>query len=127
MSIVGHGIQAIIFRQQGFWFVLEEYHLICGVHGDFTRGLVNDPPKRLNETTDGMFHIIFIAMGHGLRVYETRRHYTKRNIRVCTGTGFSVALFDTSTGGFPFLFRLADITANLRRLIAEPRLVVLTR
>ncbi|KAI1784356.1 hypothetical protein LXA43DRAFT_225909 [Ganoderma leucocontextum] len=58
-----------------------KYHyLICGVQGDFTRSLVNDPPTHVWTR-----QLKFSGVSHTSTLY-------KRGIRVCTGTGLGVAL-----------------------------------
>ncbi|EJF57564.1 hypothetical protein BD309DRAFT_969522 [Dichomitus squalens] len=58
-----------------------KYHyLICGVQGDFTRSLVNDPPTHLWTR-----QLKFAGVSHTSTLY-------KRGIRVCTGTGLGAAL-----------------------------------
>ena len=58
-----------------------KYHyLICGVQGDFTRGLVNDPPSHLWTR-----QLKFAGVSNTSTLY-------KRGVRVCTGTGLGAAL-----------------------------------
>ncbi|EGO26239.1 hypothetical protein SERLADRAFT_367830 [Serpula lacrymans var. lacrymans S7.9] len=58
-----------------------KYHyLICGVQGDFTRRLVDDPPKYLWTR-----QLKFAGVSNTSALY-------KRGIRVCTGTGLGAAL-----------------------------------
>ncbi|EIN06733.1 hypothetical protein PUNSTDRAFT_72474 [Punctularia strigosozonata HHB-11173 SS5] len=58
-----------------------KYHyLICGVQGDFTRGLVNNPPTHIWTR-----QLKFAGVSHTSTLY-------KRGIRVCTGTGLGAAL-----------------------------------
>ncbi|KIJ65906.1 hypothetical protein HYDPIDRAFT_109991 [Hydnomerulius pinastri MD-312] len=58
-----------------------KYHyLICGVQGDFTRRLVDDPPKTLWTR-----QLKFAGVSHTSTLYS-------RGIRVCTGTGLGAAL-----------------------------------
>jgi len=58
-----------------------KYHyMIAGVQGDFTKGLVNDPPKTL-----------FTRQLKFAGVSNTSALYT-RGIRICTGTGIGAAL-----------------------------------
>jgi hypothetical protein len=54
--------------------------MICGVQGDFTKGLVADPPK-----TVWTRELKFAGVGHASAMF-------KRGIRVCTGTGIGAAL-----------------------------------
>jgi hypothetical protein len=58
----------------------ECHYLVAGVQGDFTKSLVNDPPKYLWTRS-----IKFAAVGNTSTLY-------KRGIRVCTGTGIGAAL-----------------------------------
>ncbi|OCB85780.1 hypothetical protein A7U60_g7132 [Sanghuangporus baumii] len=58
-----------------------KYHyLICGVQGDFTRSLVNDPPSHIWTR-----QLKFAGVSNTSTLY-------KRGIRVCTGTGLGAAL-----------------------------------
>ncbi|KAJ7287243.1 hypothetical protein C8J57DRAFT_580227 [Mycena rebaudengoi] len=57
-----------------------EHYLICGVQGDFTKTLVNDPPKFLWTR-----QLKFAGVSNTSTIY-------KRGIRVCTGTGLGAAL-----------------------------------
>jgi hypothetical protein len=58
-----------------------KYHyLICGVQGDFTRSLVNDPPTHLWTR-----QLKFAGVSNTSTLY-------KRGVRVCTGTGIGAAL-----------------------------------
>ncbi|KAB5550783.1 hypothetical protein GE09DRAFT_1239714 [Coniochaeta sp. 2T2.1] len=56
------------------------HYMICGVQGDFTKGLVMDPPK-----TVWTRELKFAGVGHASAMF-------KRGIRVCTGTGIGAAL-----------------------------------
>jgi hypothetical protein len=58
-----------------------KYHyLICGVQGDFTKSLVNDPPRRIWTR-----ELKFAGVSNTSTLY-------KRGIRICTGTGLGAAL-----------------------------------
>ncbi|KIM83722.1 hypothetical protein PILCRDRAFT_69274 [Piloderma croceum F 1598] len=58
-----------------------KYHyLICGVQGDFTRGLVDDPPTHIWTR-----QMKFAGVSNTSTLY-------KRGIRLCTGTGLGAAL-----------------------------------
>lgn len=58
-----------------------KYHyLICGVQGDFTRSLVNDPPRQIWTR-----ELKFAGVSNTSTLY-------KRGIRICTGTGLGAAL-----------------------------------
>jgi len=58
-----------------------KYHyMICGVQGDFTRSLVNDPPRALWTR-----ELKFAGVSNTSTLY-------KRGIRICTGTGIGAAL-----------------------------------
>ncbi|KAL8342015.1 hypothetical protein RB598_003772 [Gaeumannomyces tritici] len=56
------------------------HYMICGVQGDFTKGLVMDPPKKIWTR-----ELKFAGVGHASAMF-------KRGIRVCTGTGIGAAL-----------------------------------
>lgn len=58
----------------------DHHYLICGVQGDFTRGLVQNPP-----TTLWTRQLKFAGVSNTSTLY-------KRGIRVCTGTGLGAAL-----------------------------------
>jgi len=56
------------------------HYLICGVQGDFTKGLVDNPPTHLWTR-----QLKFAGVSNSSTLY-------KRGIRVCTGTGLGAAL-----------------------------------
>ncbi|KAJ3541713.1 hypothetical protein NM208_g4477 [Fusarium decemcellulare] len=56
------------------------HYMICGVQGDFTKGLISDPPK-----TVWTRQLKFAGIGHASAMF-------KKGIRVCTGTGIGSAL-----------------------------------
>ncbi|KAL2205442.1 hypothetical protein CC79DRAFT_1310751 [Sarocladium strictum] len=56
------------------------HYMICGVQGDFTKGLVADPPKMVWTR-----ELKFAGVGHASAMF-------KRGIRICTGTGIGAAL-----------------------------------
>jgi len=56
------------------------HYLICGVQGDFTRKLVNDPPTHIWTR-----ELKFAGVSNSSTLY-------RRGIRVCTGTGLGAAL-----------------------------------
>ncbi|KAJ7684346.1 hypothetical protein DFH06DRAFT_1462695 [Mycena polygramma] len=58
----------------------EEHYLICGVQGDFTKSLVENPPTHLWTR-----QLKFAGVSNTSSLY-------KRGIRVCTGTGLGAAL-----------------------------------
>lgn len=58
----------------------KEHYLICGVQGDFTRALVDNPPRRVWTR-----QLKFAGVSNTSKLY-------KRGIRVCTGTGLGAAL-----------------------------------
>lgn len=58
----------------------KEHYLICGVQGDFTRSLVDNPPTHLWTR-----QLKFAGVSNSSTLY-------KRGIRVCTGTGLGAAL-----------------------------------
>ncbi|KAJ7662772.1 hypothetical protein DFH06DRAFT_987216 [Mycena polygramma] len=57
-----------------------EHYLICGVQGDFTKSLVENPPTHLWTR-----QLKFAGVSNTTKMY-------KRGIRVCTGTGLGAAL-----------------------------------
>jgi len=58
----------------------KEHYLICGVKGDFTRKLVDNPPQYIWTR-----ELKFPGISHSAVIY-------KRGIEVCTGTGLGSAL-----------------------------------
>ncbi|KAK2463143.1 hypothetical protein APHAL10511_004798 [Amanita phalloides] len=58
----------------------KEHFLICGVQGDFTKGLIDNPPTHVWTR-----ELKFAGVSHTSAIY-------KRGIRVCTGTGIGAAL-----------------------------------
>ncbi|KAH7104938.1 hypothetical protein BKA62DRAFT_430130 [Auriculariales sp. MPI-PUGE-AT-0066] len=56
------------------------HYMICGVQGDFTRGLVADPPTHIWTR-----ELKFAGVSNTSKLY-------KRGIRICTGTGIGAAL-----------------------------------
>ncbi|ESK93650.1 hypothetical protein Moror_1548 [Moniliophthora roreri MCA 2997] len=56
------------------------HYLICGVQGDFTKSLVENPPTHIWTR-----QLKFAGVSHTSTIY-------KRGIRVCTGTGLGAAL-----------------------------------
>ncbi|ORX98370.1 hypothetical protein BCR34DRAFT_640930 [Clohesyomyces aquaticus] len=56
------------------------HYMICGVQGDFTKGLVANPPKMIWTR-----ELKFAGVGNASSMF-------KRGIRVCTGTGIGAAL-----------------------------------
>jgi hypothetical protein len=58
----------------------DHHYMICGVQGDFTKGLVSDPPK-----TVWTRELKFAGVGYASAMF-------KRGIRICTGTGIGAAL-----------------------------------
>ncbi|KAJ6592415.1 hypothetical protein B0H19DRAFT_1278904 [Mycena capillaripes] len=58
----------------------DEHYLICGVQGDFTQSLVENPPTHLWTR-----QLKFAGVSNTTKIY-------KRGIRVCTGTGLGAAL-----------------------------------
>ncbi|KAF9049905.1 hypothetical protein BJ165DRAFT_961560 [Panaeolus papilionaceus] len=58
----------------------KEHYLICGVQGDFTRSLVENPPTHVWTR-----QLKFAGVSNTSTLY-------KRGIRVCTGTGLGAAL-----------------------------------
>jgi len=72
------------------------HYMICGVQGDFTKSLVDDPPKAVwtRELKFGMLDYTF-HISHSLTSIAGVGHASamfKRGIRICTGTGIGAAL-----------------------------------
>ncbi|OAX42182.1 hypothetical protein K503DRAFT_395620 [Rhizopogon vinicolor AM-OR11-026] len=58
----------------------KHHYLICGVQGDFTKSLVNNPPTKIWTR-----QLKFAGVSNTSTLY-------KRGIRICTGTGLGAAL-----------------------------------
>ncbi|KAG4440802.1 hypothetical protein IFR05_003730 [Cadophora sp. M221] len=56
------------------------HYMICGVQGDFTKSIVEDPPRAVWTR-----QLKFAGVGHASAMF-------KRGIRICTGTGIGAAL-----------------------------------
>ncbi|KAF4987796.1 hypothetical protein FDECE_15289 [Fusarium decemcellulare] len=56
------------------------HYMVCGVQGDFTKGLVANPPTKIWTR-----ELKFAGIGHASAMF-------KRGIRICTGTGIGAAL-----------------------------------
>ncbi|KAF4344542.1 non-ribosomal peptide synthetase [Fusarium beomiforme] len=56
------------------------HYMVCGAQGDFTKGLVENPPRYLWTR-----ELKFAGIGHASAMFN-------RGIRVCTGTGIGAAL-----------------------------------
>ncbi|KZT44163.1 hypothetical protein SISSUDRAFT_977456 [Sistotremastrum suecicum HHB10207 ss-3] len=84
-GLLGRVSRSCIMEYHAFGIISEgthaKYHyMICGVQGDFTRSLVNDPPKTLWTR-----QLKFAGVSNTSTLY-------KRGIRICTGTGLGAAL-----------------------------------
>lgn len=84
-GLLGRISRTSIMEYHAFGIISEGRHspyhyMICGVQGDFTKGLVADPPK-----TVWTRELKFAGVGHASAMF-------KRGIRVCTGTGIGAAL-----------------------------------
>ncbi|KAF8497085.1 hypothetical protein F5888DRAFT_1613896 [Russula emetica] len=84
-GVLGRISRTAVMEYHAFGIVSEgthaEYHyMICGVQGDFTRGLVNDPPRTLWTR-----ELKFAGVSNTSTLY-------KRGVRICTGTGIGAAL-----------------------------------
>ncbi|KZT39298.1 hypothetical protein SISSUDRAFT_984981 [Sistotremastrum suecicum HHB10207 ss-3] len=84
-GLLGRISRSSVMEYHAFGIISEgtqsPYHyMICGVQGDFTRGLVNNPPKTIWTR-----ELKFAGVSNTSRLY-------KRGIRVCTGTGLGAAL-----------------------------------
>ncbi|KAK0210559.1 hypothetical protein DFS33DRAFT_1370985 [Desarmillaria ectypa] len=84
-GLLGRISRSSIMEYHAFGIISEgthaKYHyMIAGVQGDFTRGLVNDPPRTLWTR-----QVKFAGVSNTSTLYT-------RGIRVCTGTGIGAAL-----------------------------------
>ena len=101
-GLLGRISRSCIMEYHAFGIISEgthaKYHyMICGVQGDFTRSLVNDPPPTL-WTRELKVCIHFFAFVSNADVFQkfagvsnTSTLY-KRGVRICTGTGIGAAL-----------------------------------
>ncbi|OAL44904.1 hypothetical protein IQ07DRAFT_520872 [Pyrenochaeta sp. DS3sAY3a] len=84
-GLLGRISRTSILEYHAFGIISEGRHsdchyMICGVQGDFTKDLVNNPPKTLWTR-----ELKFAGVGHASAMF-------KRGIRICTGTGIGAAL-----------------------------------
>ncbi|KAG8744335.1 hypothetical protein FRC10_010315 [Ceratobasidium sp. 414] len=84
-GLLGRISRTAILEYHAFGTISEgthaEYHyMVCGVQGDFTRGLVRDQPTHIWTR-----ELKFAGVGNTSTLY-------KRGIRICTGTGIGAAL-----------------------------------
>ena len=84
-GLLGRISRSCIMEYHAFGIISEgthaKYHyMICGVQGDFTRSLVNDPPATLWTR-----ELKFAGVSNTSTLY-------KRGVRICTGTGIGAAL-----------------------------------
>ncbi|KAI0003273.1 hypothetical protein BJV74DRAFT_764575 [Russula compacta] len=84
-GLLGRISRTPIMEYHAFGIISEgthaKYHyMICGVQGDFTRGLVNEPPRSIWTR-----ELKFAGVSNTSTLY-------KRGIRICTGTGIGAAL-----------------------------------
>lgn len=84
-GLLGRVSRTCLLEYHAFGIISEgthaKYHyMIAGVQGDFTKGLVNNPPKTLWTR-----QLKFAGVSNTSTLY-------KRGIRVCTGTGIGAAL-----------------------------------
>lgn len=84
-GLLGRISRSSIMEYHAFGIISEgkrsRYHyMICGVQGDFTKGLVTNPPKTLWTR-----ELKFAGVGHASAMFN-------RGIRICTGTGIGAAL-----------------------------------
>jgi len=84
-GLLGRISRTAIMEYHAFGIVSEgthaKYHyMICGVQGNFTRALVNDPPQTIWTR-----ELKFAGVSNTSTLY-------KRGIRICTGTGIGAAL-----------------------------------
>ncbi|KAJ1305452.1 hypothetical protein OPQ81_000462 [Rhizoctonia solani] len=84
-GLLGRISRSSILEYHAFGIISEGTHspyhyMVCGVQGDFTRGLVEDPPKYIWTR-----ELKFAGVSNTSKLY-------RRGIRVCTGTGIGAAL-----------------------------------
>ncbi|QRV78348.1 nonribosomal peptide synthetase [Ceratobasidium sp. AG-Ba] len=84
-GLLGRISRTAILEYHAFGTISEgthaKYHyMVCGVQGDFTRGLVRDQPTHIWTR-----ELKFAGVGNTSTLY-------KRGIRICTGTGIGAAL-----------------------------------
>ncbi|KAK3989023.1 hypothetical protein QBC44DRAFT_370394 [Cladorrhinum sp. PSN332] len=84
-GLLGRISRTSIMEYHAFGIISEgrkskHHYMICGVQGDFTQELVNNPPK-----TVWTRELKFAGVGHASAMF-------KRGIRICTGTGIGAAL-----------------------------------
>ncbi|KAF8598529.1 hypothetical protein BDV93DRAFT_534328 [Ceratobasidium sp. AG-I] len=84
-GLLGRISRSSVMEYHAFGIISEgtksPYHyMVCGVQGDFTRGLVEDPPKYVWTR-----ELKFAGVSNTSSLY-------RRGIRVCTGTGIGAAL-----------------------------------
>ncbi|KAJ7063099.1 hypothetical protein C8F01DRAFT_985215 [Mycena amicta] len=84
-GLLGRISRSSIMEYHAFGIISEgthaKYHyMIAGVQGDFTKGLVNDPPKTLWTR-----ELKFAGVSNTSELY-------RRGVRICTGTGIGAAL-----------------------------------
>ncbi|KDQ13821.1 hypothetical protein BOTBODRAFT_133065 [Botryobasidium botryosum FD-172 SS1] len=84
-GLLGRVGRSSILEYHAFGLISEgrdakHHYMVCGVQGDFTKGLVSDPPKTLWTR-----ELKFAGVSNTSALY-------RRGIRVCTGTGIGAAL-----------------------------------
>ncbi|KFZ15785.1 hypothetical protein V502_05418 [Pseudogymnoascus sp. VKM F-4520 (FW-2644)] len=84
-GLLGRISRTSIMEYHAFGIISEgrksaHHYMICGVQGDFTKGLVTHPPK-----TVWTRELKFAGVGYASAMF-------KRGIRICTGTGIGAAL-----------------------------------
>ncbi|KAH9998969.1 hypothetical protein BJV77DRAFT_1064469 [Russula vinacea] len=100
-GLLGRISRTSIMEYHAFGIISEgthaKYHyMICGVQGDFTRGLVNNPPRTLWTR-----QLKFAGVSNTSTLY-------KRGIRICTGTGIGAALSTCLQSPDWYLIWIAD-------------------
>ncbi|KAF1940656.1 hypothetical protein EJ02DRAFT_494380 [Clathrospora elynae] len=84
-GLLGRISRTSIMEYHAFGIISEgkkspHHYMVCGVQGDFTKGLVANPPK-----TVWTRELKFAGVGHASAMFH-------RGIRICTGTGIGAAL-----------------------------------
>ncbi|KAF8714565.1 hypothetical protein RHS03_00342, partial [Rhizoctonia solani] len=86
----------------------KHHYMVCGVQGDFTRGLVNDMPTHIWTR-----EVKFAGVGNTSTLY-------RRGIRICTGTGIGAALSTCLQSDQWFLIWIgSDVLKTFGPTIAE--------
>ncbi|KAH7338408.1 hypothetical protein B0J17DRAFT_768525 [Rhizoctonia solani] len=112
-GLLGRISRTAILEYHAFGTISEgkdaKYHyMVCGVQGDFTRGLVSDMPTHIWTR-----EVKFAGVGNTSTLY-------RRGIRICTGTGIGAALSTCLQSDQWFLIWIgSDVLKTFGPTIAE--------